>query len=321
MTLELSVCTDKEYWDRFVSSSPQGNVFCLTHFLDALDTEYQLWLVRQGQDSQLGAITIKDGEKQLIRNPFMYQGLLFGKKFTEGTGHSQVPNALRVIDFLLAGLEGKFKKISFSLHHQFGDLRSFQWFHYHQPQLGRFKINLQYTGLIGLSAFKDFSDFLASIRTTRRYEYNKAVKDSLKVETSQDIDVLDYLHKLTFQRQDIGRNEDAGRLLRNIATSALSGGFGELLLCRNKDCVISATLYLFDSKCGYYLYGANHPEHRDKYGGTLLMIENIRRCKERGLEWVDVCGINSPNRGDFKVSFNATPTPYFEVIWEKPDSI
>ena len=28
-------------------------------------------------------------------------------------------------------------------------------------------------------------------------------------------------------------------------------------------------------------------------------------------------GINSPNRGDFKTSFNAMPIPFYEVEWIK----
>jgi len=32
---------------------------------------------------------------------------------------------------------------------------------------------------------------------------------------------------------------------------------------------------------------------------------------------VDFVGINSPNRGDFKTSFDAVPARYFLVTWQK----
>jgi hypothetical protein len=63
---------------------------------------------------------------------------------------------------------------------------------------------------------------------------------------------------------------------------------------------------------------ANHPEFRKTGCGTYLMIENIRRWQRKGLAAVDFVGINSPNRGDFKTSFNAVPVPYFLATWEKP---
>jgi hypothetical protein len=46
------------------------------------------------------------------------------------------------------------------------------------------------------------------------------------------------------------------------------------------------------------------------------MLEKIRRCKEAGAREIEVVGINSPNRGYFKTSFNAAPKPYFIVDWD-----
>src|SRR5262249_11590621 len=109
-------------------------------------------------------------------------------------------------------------------------------------------------------------------------------------------------------------------LLRSISQAALAHGFGELSTCVSSEgTVTSATLFLFDRRCGYYLVSANDPEYRNSGSGTYLMLENIRRCQEKGLEAVDFVGVNSPNRGDFKTSFNAAPVPYFLLTWERPN--
>jgi hypothetical protein len=39
---------------------------------------------------------------------------------------------------------------------------------------------------------------------------------------------------------------------------------------------------------------------------------------DNGMKMVDFGGINSPNRGDFKISFNAKPVPYFITSWDRP---
>src|SRR5262249_12920131 len=83
--------------------------------------------------------------------------------------------------------------------------------------------------------------------------------------------------------------------------------------------VAGANLFLFDRSCGYYMFGANDPEYRKTGAGTLLLAHSIRHCMERGLESVDVVGINSPNRGDFKTSFNAAPSAYHVVTREAPE--
>jgi lipid II:glycine glycyltransferase (peptidoglycan interpeptide bridge formation enzyme) len=136
---------------------------------------------------------------------------------------------------------------------------------------------------------------------------------------SNGLDTLNKLHRLTFERQGIKRKREEERLLWTISETALSKGFGQMLLCRDKqETAISATLFLYDSHCGYYLVGANDPEYRNTGSGNYLLLDNIRRCKEIGLSRVDFAGVNSPNRGDFKTSFDAFPIPYYVVTWEKP---
>ena len=72
-------------------------------------------------------------------------------------------------------------------------------------------------------------------------------------------------------------------------------------------------LFVFDRDTGYYLIGANDPGFR-KYGtGSFLVLEQIRKCFEHGIKAIDFIGINSPNRGDFKTSFNAQPFSFFTV--------
>lgn len=321
MSLTLKICTDKTRWDGFVSDSPQSNIFCTTQFIDALFIDYDLLIIEENKQILLGVIVLKKNNK-ILKSPYsfsMYQGILFSNLINSFPDHKKIKEGLDLINFLLIGMEKRYNLISFSLHYKIEDLRSFQWWHYHELSLGQFKIDLRYTGLINLKDYTDFNDYLGKIRKTRRYEYRQAIKNKLKVERSNDIEKLDYLHQLTFKRQGIVRSENISKNLKNIAKTALSKRFGELLFCNNsKGEATGATLYLYDKKCGYYLIGANHPDYRQTASGTLLMIENIKHCFEKKLVLVDVCGINSPNRGDFKTSFNAKPTPYFEVFWKKP---
>ena len=318
MPLTLTLCADKQEWDSFVGSSPQCNIFCYTVFLAALKKDYDLLLIKKEDTIQAGALVLKH-EGRPADQARTYHGVLFSDLACSMPYHRRLKWTLEILDFLLAEMERRYDSISFSLHYGVEDIRSFQWFHYHEPGLGQFKIDLRYTGLIDLKVCECFENYISNIRKTRRYEYRKALNDGLTAELSENINELGRLHCLTFERQGIEQNSKEAQALRNIAASALSKGFGELLLCRDTHGnVASATLYLYDKKCGYYLFGANDPDFRNTGSGTFLMLENIKRCYEKGIYRVDVCGINSPNRGDFKTSFNAAPTPYFIATWEKP---
>jgi hypothetical protein len=319
--MNLTLCADKTQWDRFVSTSPQGSIFCRAAFLDTLGVEYDLWFVEEKGQQQCGAVILRKNNEPLhAPYPFtMYQGLLFAGHSRTILPHSRPKWTLEVAQALLTDLSERYDRLSFCLHYATEDLRGLQWFHYHESQLGQFKMDLYYTGLVDLTASPDFETYLATIRTTRRYEYRRALREGLTIETSPDIDTLENLYRLTFERQGIKLDTTTVQLVRAITTAAISQGFGELLLCRNSTGeAASATLFLHDERCGYYLIGANHPDYRNSWSGTFLVLENIRRCQARGLKWVDVCGINSPNRGDFKTSLNAVPTPYFVATWERP---
>jgi hypothetical protein len=321
MPLTLTTVNEKKKWDDFVGASPQGNIFCTTQFLDALGEDYELVLIEENNQLKMGAVILKQNRKP-IKAPYpftMYQGILFDNSIYNMPSHRRVKILLEITQYLLAYLKDNYNRISFCLHYNVDDIRSFQWYNYHAPHKNQFLITLRYTGIIDLINWDSFDQYLLSIRKVRRQEYKKSKTSNFIIESSNNIGTLDQLHCKTFERQGIERNVEEVRLLRSITSSALSKGYGQLLVCKSADGIaISAAVFLYDSRCGYYMFAANDPEYRKTGSGTYLMLENIRQCKEKGLLKVDMVGINSPERGDFKTSFNAVPVPYFNVHWDRP---
>jgi len=322
MTISLVECKEKESWNQFVKNSPQGTVFCSTLFLDALGEDYDLLLLEDDEGiPQIGTIVIKRDDKPICA-PYpdaMYHGILYNESFYKQPFESRVRKGLELTDSLLTLMAEKYDRISFFHHHSIDDLRSFKWFNYHTPEKGRFQIELWYTGIIDLQPFKNFYEYLPVIRKVRRREYRYALKDNLIIEPSEDIDLLNRLNELTFERQGIHRKPEEERLLCSIAKAAIQHKFGQLFIGRTATGEpVSATLFVHDDHCGYYVIGGNDPDFRKSYGGTLIMLENIRYCIDKGIKMVDFGGINSPNRGDFKISFNAKPVSYFITTWNRP---
>jgi hypothetical protein len=321
MPYAMEICKDKAKWDAFVAGSPQDNVFCKTAFLDGMGEEYDLVLLSEDGIPQLGAVIVKQaGRPAPAPRPFTtYQGVLCSRELHESPSHRKVKATLEACEFLFSRLSEAYDRISFCLHPGFRDARGFQWFHYHQPELGRFRLDLAYTGIIDLKAAGDFENYLSKVRKVRRYEYNRAARDGLILEASRDVELLAHLHHLTLAHQGHETTDEEARLVKSISTQALEKGFGELVVCRTpKGEAASAVLFLFNGKQAYYLFGANHPDFRDSNSGNFLMLEQIKRSFEKGMVSVDVVGINSPNRGDFKTSLGAEPFPYFIANWEKP---
>jgi hypothetical protein len=321
MALQLIECHDDAAWDEFVRGSFQGNVFCQTDFLHSLGEAFVRYLVEEDGSPVVGTVLMtRDGlPLPAPHGCAEYQGVMFGRVVEAMPTHRRVLTKLKTVEYLLGELSNRYRCLSFGLHHEFADLRSFLWFNYHEPQKGKFAIDLRYTGLINLRTMVPQEQYLQGVRELRRREYNRAVKEAVTVECSDDINVLDRLHEMTFDRQALARPVDEARQLRSVGQGALAANFGKLLLARNADGeVASAYLFLFDDRCAYYLFGGNHPDLRKTGASTYLMFHAIDLFKKQGMHYFDFVGVNSPNRGDFKTSFNAEPKPYYAVSWTRP---
>ena len=322
MAYEFQTCPDAALWNEFVAHSPQQNVFASTPFLDALRTDYRLaWVLESGRPL-LGTVLLLDqnGDPRPAPYPYsLYQGLLFDQAMVGFPPHRRAQTELELSTFLLEQLAGEYPAISACIHPDVADLRAFSWFHYHQPADGQFDLRIFYTGLIKVAGFGSFEDYLAQIRYARRRDYRKAGEAGFRVEPSTDLAIMESLYRLTFARQGIEVDADSLALMLSICGAALEHGFGEMLICRDaRGDSCAAALFLHDRRHGYYLIGANHPDYRNTPGGAYVVLEGIRRCRDKGLEAVDVCGINSPGRGDFKIGLNAEPRPYYVANWRRP---
>jgi lipid II:glycine glycyltransferase (peptidoglycan interpeptide bridge formation enzyme) len=193
-------------------------------------------------------------------------------------------------------------------------MRAFQWLNYHSPEHGMFTVTLRYTGLVDLPHIDEFDRYIDTIRTLRRRQYRRAHREGFAVEDSEDVDTLQALHEKTFARQGLPRSEREVQLLTSIATSAVRKGFGTICVVRRPgEPPVGATLFLHDARKCYYLIGANDPDYRNTGASDLLFLEHMRRYAERGIRVLDVVGINSPQRGDYKTSFNAAPAAYYRA--------
>ena len=316
MNYQFEECVDYNKWDNFVDNSPQSNVFCYTSFLDASHASFKLYVVKRNGNIVLGCILIIDKNGKNCLSTSMYQGILFDNYISTIPIHRSSRITIDAIEFLLLNLEKYYINLKFSLHYSVNDIRAFQWFNFNTDK-AKFLIHTRYTGILNFNNIKNFDSLLRQSRKVRVQEFNKSVKEGFTVSISDNVEILDQLHNLTFERQGLERSINEKFLAANLSKIAILKGFGRLMICNNKEGEpVSASVFLIDKIRGYYLIGATNPEYR-KYGvGSFTVFHQIKKCFEDGLKEVDFIGINSPHRGDFKTSFNAEPRIYFEMTYK-----
>lgn len=309
---EINFKEDKQVWDAFVSTSPQRSIFVYSKFLDSLLVDYDLVTCCNKGKIVAGAVIIYADSGSPVDTVFpftQYQGMLLAGNSSQA-GHSQITHEFRLVEYFVARLTEHFKQYCFCQSWRFRDLRPFQWYNYHEPQNGQFRIELRYTGILEVNRFDDFNDYLCSVRTLRRRELKKA-SPLLILRNSDDGLVLNVLHARTFERQNLERTNQESALVISIVKHAIAGNYGKMCIAMLDDVPVSASLFLYDDRTAYYLFGANDPAYRDTGSGTFLMMRMIEDAFEKGVQEIDFVGVNSPNRGDFKISLNAELRPYF----------
>lgn len=316
--LALRACTDRGEWDSLLAASAQQNAFCYDDFLSAMPHPPVRWLLERKNKPVAGAVVFAEGNRSLPapRPLTTYQGIFLLPPRADI--HSRIRWEIETIEKLIIELSAHYDSLSFSLHPSLSDIRAFQWFNYHAPGQNRFTIEVAYTGIVDLSQLADFGAFLDTVRAARREDVKKAAKANIDAIVSDDVGAFDRLHEATFARQGMTRSSDERAFIGSALAPLLHSGRCRMLMAvpRAGD-PVAATIFLHDKTTAYYYFGACDPAWRSSGVSTFLIVESIKHAWRMGLRAIDMVGINSPERGDFKVSFNAGPRAYFNVHWNR----
>lgn len=319
MAVKIISNISDEVWDAFIDDSPHGSIFSKTPFIKALEIPHDKFFFEVDEKVVASALIIEPNSPNFCA-PYpcsLYQGIALAP--IVGGIHKVVPKTLKTIETILPALADKYENIGLCLHHAFHDLRGFQWLNYHTPEKGLFNFNLRYSGVINLDQYSSFEDYLTSIRSVRRQEYKKVPKLNLSMSESNDVEAFMKLYKLTFERQNITLEESVLGNVTRVVNAAVSNGIGRLVFCKDGDGALhSAIVTLHDELCTYYMFGATDPNFRSSGASTSLILDSIKHSFASNRLRFDMVGINSPQRGDFKTSFNAEPTPFHFITLKKP---
>jgi hypothetical protein len=309
---EINFKESKQAWDAFVLTSPQRSIFVYTKFLDSLNADYDLVTCYEKGQIVAGAVLIYSEAGEPIARPYpftQFQGVLLTGSAGQ-SAHSQITHEFKVVEYFISQLTEHYKKCCLCQTWRLSDLRPFLWHNYHEPDKGLFKLDLRYTGILDLEKYDNFDAYLSSIRSCRRQEFKKA-SQMLKLDFSSDEGTLDSLHAMTFERQSIERGNQDSVLVRSICKHAIAGSYGKMSVALLDEKPVSAVLFLYDDRTAYYLFGANDPAYRNTGAGSFLLLQMIKGAFEQGMKEIDFVGVNSPSRGDYKISLNAELKNYF----------
>jgi hypothetical protein len=311
-------------WDQVVRSSKQGTLFSERLYLSATGRKHHLYWVLQGTGTEIKAgvalIVSEDERRCELDDLVIYGGILFNLDPNRPLVKRR-HDEFQITEFVIDELVKRYESVEVQLSPDFCDLRPFLWHRYHDADEHKFSLDLRYTSLIDISSLRgpvgveERSACFNEMETVRRYSVREARKKGGTISRPGDGELLVSFYEKLMIRQGESQSTTMLTGLRRVLEALLGASRGAVYHVHNSDqAVIYAVFYAWDDRRAYYLFGAGHPELREPWQGTLAHWEAFKDLAQRvGVEEVDMEGVNSPQRGWFKLGFGGNLKPYYKV--------
>jgi len=310
--------------DKILYSSKQSNLFCKSFYLESLGQKFHIWKVLQGQEIKaIVCLNVDRSEKRSIENDFVIHNGIFFNIDNNRLLAKKREDQFQITEFIINELVKKYKTIFLSLDPSIVDLRPFQWFNYNKKG-PKFNIKIKYTSILDISEMKKQKNdeklkLFKNLEPVRRYSLRQAVKDGAKVDFSKDN--LDFLNLYKPLSKEIYRNEYKKNLgiVENITSNLINNNCGIFINTRDKkNNLLYSAFFGWDNYKAYYLFGASSKQHKKPWQGTIGQWYAMRYIVEKlKINKFDFEGVNSPNRGWFKLGFGGDLIPYYQIEYEK----
>jgi hypothetical protein len=313
---------ESDDWDALVDRSPQGTLFSKRAYLKAAGSDYRLYWIKQGAEIKAGVALMvsADGTSCELNDLVIYGGLLFDLD-PERQLVNRRNDEFQITEFFIEQIAGIYASIEFQLSPEFGDLRPFLWHRYHDAEQHKFRVDLRYTSYLDISSLSVYqgreeeSPCFSNLETIRRRRVREAKKKGGKVIRGNNVDVLIGFYRTLMHRQGSPQSEFKLECMKKIMDELLKVDRGAIYnVLDAEETVIYSIFYGWDAKRAYYLFGAGHPEISEPWQGTFIHWEAFRDlAQNRDIREVDLEGVNSPQRGWFKLGFGGDLRPYYHV--------
>lgn len=301
-----------ENWEKFEVNSPQSSIFSSIDSIKSFKKETDLFEVRKGDEIKSLVYLYSEDKKNILSEPHIYSGILFGPKNNQKNCR-YIAEKFNLTEIIIEKILLKYSKVEINLHYNFDDIRPFQWLNYHNPDKPKFEINNRFTSIINVKnktreeIFENLDD--VKQRDIKKCENNKDIKFNYE----QDLKILKKLYLQTMEKSKvhISKKKFDKQLLFLEKIHKSKKAFQTNVLLKNK--VVYSNFFSLHNNTACYLYGAGDYKIKNRLAGTYCAWKSIERCIGENIDTIDLEGVNSPNRGSFKITFGGYLKNYYNI--------
>ncbi len=281
-----------------------GSIFNCLEWLNIFGEKLKIFGIYDNNNIMIGGFYLyvdsKAGMKYYRNPPFTpFIGLFFENKAQNKVkSHSFEKSIISQIADFISKLPYQILSIAFQK--DFIDMQPFIW--------EKYKVVPNYTYIIDLS--QSIDKINSELASERRNDLKKAYKDEVKVEKTEDFNIVKSLVLNTFNR--IKKSIDnyyLDKILFDFAKNNNSFAFTSYL---NKT-PIATCFCIYDKSTAYYLLGGYDSENRHKGAGALAIWQSIQYAKSLNLDYFDFEGsMVKPIERYFR-GFGGDMYPYYTI--------
>ncbi len=290
-------------WNNFVDSSPQGDVFCYSWWLDAITkSRFRIYAAFEKEEIVAGIPLAFDQYNKFNEPPLTRTlGVLY-KPQSNLTEHKKVSDQRKWLTALLEYIPLD-DFVQMCTHHNFTDWLPFRW--------KGLKQTTRYTYLIDYKN-KSIDELRKNLNRGRRNIINRAEKNKIRVEESDDFELLYHFAELSYKRQGLKLKAHFADL--KILDEAIKRN-GHRLILKAVDSFerVHAVLYFaFNNRSAYYLLSGSDANYRESGGPSLGLWEAVKYFCGK-VEYLNFGGSEIKPIEEHIRDFGGILTPYFHI--------
>ena len=154
----------------------------------------------------------------------------------------------------------------------------------------------------------------SEIDDVKRRDINKVLKDkNYKISNQINLPLIKKFYEETMRKNKGNFNKYAFNKIFDFIKTQINKGKVIQTTTYYLEKPIYSVLFLNDEVSSCYLYGSGDVEIKNRYAGSLALWKAIEQSIEKKLSFIDLEGINSPYRGEYKLNFGGDIKSYYNV--------
>jgi lipid II:glycine glycyltransferase (peptidoglycan interpeptide bridge formation enzyme) len=154
-----------------------------------------------------------------------------------------------------------------------------------------------------------------NMESKRQTDINRAEEAKVCFLESSDVDVFVNLYAQLIESQGSSVSEHFLDKMRNVIRTLLDSGLAKMFFTIDKSSQVTyACVFSHHQNIGCYLYGAGNRDIMRRFDATYCIWKSLESLSSLGVREVDLEGVNSPTRGQFKLGFGGELVSYYQVF-------